>query len=316
MEYVDSFGFLNHEVEIITEDYKISLCDDFSRNKKFLEAEMFEDGYCYPPVFMNQNKRRIARQLWGGGHFSSHLVESQLSTTEENFRHVEGGFIIKVLSFLYNTRLEFTDLWFDGRVNLTQKPLAKYSNDDLSNILDTSIVYYRNLTGWKTFESVCKNSKIRDSKLVLNNALYFYLRARTLVWAYDRFQMLYTAFDAIWKVAVQELGISKSGGHKARLVNLCELLDIEVFEDLIDQIYELRNDAVHEASFGDTDPNKYMIFDDNEDTWKSYDFITITDQFQNFIERVIWRMIGITPTYYKHDWKTGYIGWPKPFSCN
>lgn len=313
MEYVDSFGFLNHEVEIVTEDYKISLSDDFNKNKEFLEAEMFEDGYCYPPVFLNQCKRKIARQLWGGGAFSSHIIESQMSTTEESFRHVEGSFIIKVLSFLYDTRLEFKDLWFDGRVNIKQKPLAKFDEDDLTNILDTSIMHYRSLEGWKILES--NRRKIRDSRLILNNALYFFLRARTMVWAYDKFQMLYTAFDALWRVAVQEMNIPESGGHKARLVNLCEDFNIECFEDLIDRIYKLRNDTVHEASFGDADPNKYMIYNDNDESWECVDFIKITDQFQNFLERVIWRMIGINPTHYKNDWKTGYIGWPLPFKC-
>ncbi len=252
MSLPELFGFLNHPHIIKFDGGRIEPTDSFQKGLEYINKFGNRDGYFYPrPI------RAYTRTLESAQYEcvpnserpasvfrlpESHTLYIENPLIEENVRYEDAGLLIHLFGFLFETRLQFSDWRFDGKVPIKYKNNFSFSPDVPSIFI--SHVYQE----WKKLDA-----KLR---ILYINILYMHGKAKSCEWHWDEFLYQYMVFDAIYNFATEgkkikvptPKGKNKDLSHKERFKYLCDRFGIHYDnEDQLKEIYMLRNDLFHEG---------------------------------------------------------------------
>jgi len=125
-----SFGFLPYNWTIKFDYGEIIPVPNFDKQAQFIEKHLHKDGYFYPPtvktIIVNRLRPRTIPKTKRPAHLYqlpvSHTLDIPSVKNELNIREGAAGFMIHLLAFLFQTRLQFADWAFDGRIPIRKQP--------------------------------------------------------------------------------------------------------------------------------------------------------------------------------------------------
>ena len=256
------FGFLHKPLNGKFLGVSFAPLIDYAERLEALKKGSNIDGFFYPPQvasytvdpFTDNIKEKIEQtDKPASAYFlpSSHTIsiENPISTDKEPC--TDEALIVYLLAYLYGTRLQPSEWKFDGRVPIKTANGAYISDETCLHFLEYVYSWWRKLTD--------------NQRTKFVNILYVYTRANTLVWDWDAFLHQYMVFDALYNFHLEFKPNIKASNHKERFNILCT--QYSVFnENLINRIYNARNNLFHEAmwvqstiGFGSPDRDAYQL---------------------------------------------------------
>lgn len=243
MPLSELFGFLNHPYAIEFDGGRIVPSDSFQKGLEYINEFGNRDGYFYPRPIKQYTQTLESDQFECVPNSErpasvfrlpeSHTLYIDNPKIGGNVRYEAAGLLIHLLGFLFETRLQFSDWRFDGKVPIKCKKYFSFSDDIPSSFL--SLVYQK----WKTL-----TPKLR---IFYINILYMHGKAKSCEWHWDEFLYQYMVFDAIYNFAIEGKKI-KGVTHEGRFKYLCDKFAIHYEnEDQLKEIYTLRNNLFHEG---------------------------------------------------------------------
>jgi hypothetical protein len=238
------FGFLPLKWTIEFDIGKIVPIAAFDAVLKSVNRRLHKDGYLYPPMTktvitdMAGKYVRTVPKTKRPAHLHpvppSHELSLSLRTADANVREGTAGFVIHYLALLLDTRLQFADWRFDGRIPMRRIGALIY--DPLGAGKELSLAY----GAWS------KWPEAEQRRFV--TLLYMHSRAAVYQWDWEEFTIRYMVLDSCWKMAEQLFGL-KAKKHTDRISVLCRFLSVDLNNQFInvEKMSELRNDLFHEA---------------------------------------------------------------------
>lgn len=174
---------------------------------------------------------------------ASHALELTLTGMPSNIRERRlgiAGFVVHLIGYLYDTRLQFHDWSFDapvpigGAYSLASSPVI--ASDFISRCL-------AQVHTWPT-----------DRQRFITNLLYMHCRARSYRWHWERFMAEYLVTDACYRLA-EKLGKVRAKGHAQRIQCMCARFGVRNNEATIKRIVQRRNGLFHEALWEGDQPS-------------------------------------------------------------
>lgn len=252
---MDRFGFLNWGRTIEFEGGSISPVSEFKEAVALVDSHTNQDQFLYPgmsqQVILDPKTNQMLEALPKTKrpallhHLpASHTLCFSDPSTMEDPRRGAGAFVIHLLGYLFGTRLQFWDWWFDGRVpvRLQATHNIHFTEATVQDFLSHS---YKILRAWA-----------EEERRLLANALYMHCRAPSYEWDWERFTIEYMVNDACWKVAEIRCGV-RAKRHADRINILCQMFGIPIpskDKPTIDDIVRLRNELFHEALWDGSQP--------------------------------------------------------------
>lgn len=293
----DYFGFLNYSESIYFGEESICPVEDYTEGIKWIEKYRNSDGFIYPPmsrwVRVNpdtlEKEEEIPNTERPASLYqlpSSHKI-CLSHPTNKDIRKADGAFLVHLLAYLFDTRLQFDNWWFDSRVSLGRKEDRifggkVFTHPVLVDFLDHS--YCK----WKEWKSERQN--------LMTNLLFMFSRAPSYEWDWERFTIEYMVFDGLYKLVEDLPGFQKATTHKRRFKSICNKFKIKYEEDEkseIKRIYNLRNDLFHEARWDGGAPGM-----DNANSNAIYQ----VGNLRRFNSRLIPAILGYTNEYVSTPW--------------
>lgn len=241
------FGFLRENWAIEFEFGKIEPVAEFEKVRKAVIRRTNADGFLYPPLIQRvemdpdgTNRRTIPKTKRPGLLHpvpASHILTVQPAQPEPSIRDGSAGFILHLTAFLFRTRLQFADWWFDGRIPITKGRgfgMIIFNPTQAANYL----THCHRL--WLSWPEVTRRRFI--------NILYMFSRAPSYEWDWEEFSIEYMILDALWKTG-EELFALKCKGHADRIRALCAHFSVQIDPGWLDvkRMVQLRNDLFHES---------------------------------------------------------------------
>jgi hypothetical protein len=256
------FGFLIKPLEGELSGVLISPLLDHSSRLEALNKSSNRDGFYYPPqmasykvdLLTNSLKDKIERSDRPASLYflpSSHKISIQNPICKDGEKGTDEALIVFLLAYLYGTRLMPSKWKFDGRV-----PIKSVNNISISDT--TTLHFLEHVYSW--WKKLTESQRIK-----FVNILYVFSRASSLEWDWDAFLHQYMVFDALYNFHLEFQPSNKAKDHKSRFNILCH--EYSVFnDDLINRIYNARNNLFHEAmwvestiGFGSPDRDAYQL---------------------------------------------------------
>lgn len=258
------FGFLINPIRGEFLGVSITPLPDHANRLEAIQKDSNKDSFYYPPqiasynvdLITNKLKDKVERSERPALLFflpSSHQISIQNPICKDGEKGTDEALIIFLLAYIYGTRLMPSQWKFDGRVPI--KPVNNIYITDATSLHFLEHVY----TWWKTLSE--------SQRIKFVNILYVYTRATSLEWDWDCFLHQYMIFDALYnfhlefKPYLKELKLT----HKMRFNILCDAYSV-FNEDLVNRIYNARNNLFHEAmwvestiGFGSPDGDAYQL---------------------------------------------------------
>lgn len=297
MKLIDEFGFLTINRVIEFDNYRIQPMPAFAKQLAIINKHSHKDGFYYPPIQktykLNANTRTKSRNAIPHTARPSqihrvavtHQVLSKNDLSFDQFRNTDGHYILSFLGFLFETRLQFWNWWWDSRINVKQEPLFQFRDTQLPSILSEGLAAWRTLT-------------LNQQKTYLN-ALFLFQRGKAMEWHYEKFIHYYISLDSIWNMGVSLFKPKKKHfTHKDRIITICQSIGICYDEKSVDLIYSTRNDLFHEGLFGGLNPLSSI----------SQERFSVTLYLEQLIERMMVAILGFKPTCLSTPW-WGIRGW-------
>ena len=244
------FGFLPIEWLIEFDCGKIVPIPEFKKVSRIIQKHLHHDGHFYPPtlesvVVVNPVKSKKTRKTKRPAFLYPVAPSHDLFLTplraEINIREGSAGFILHLLSFLFHTRLQFADWFYDGRIPIEWVGKEIHHPSQAGSYLSLA---YKVWSVWP----------IEEQKR-FTNILYMHSRRFVYEWEWEEFINQYLVLDACWKMAEMLFGLnagnvdkSIKGLHKRRLAALRDKFDLPG-DDFIDsdKLANLRNNLFHEV---------------------------------------------------------------------
>jgi hypothetical protein len=244
------FGFLPYKWDFNVSFGKVVPVPEFDEAFASLKKYSHEEGYLYPPMQKtitadSGGKDRTVPKTKRPAHLfrlpASHELETAYKP-EPNVREGSAGFVIHLLAFLFATRLQFADWYFDGRVPFGKRHrlgLNVTHREQAERYLDHCFKIW---SGWPEPE-----------KKRFTNILYMFSRACVYEWDWKEFIIHYIVFDALWKMGEQLFQLPAKTHHKDRARVLCAHFSWDVDKWIsekwidVDKMTKLRNDLFHET---------------------------------------------------------------------
>lgn len=201
-----------------------------------------KDGYFYPPTAETWDanpktgklKKRIPNTSRPASIYhlpASHVIKIDTSESTD-FRFEDAGLFVHLLAFIFETRLQFSEWRFDGRVQFKAHHNMAFSEGVPEHFLEC--VYLK----WQKWSE--------ENRKRFVNILYVHTRSKSLEWEWDAFMWQYTTFDALYKLYSGLTG-KTAESHPKRFNLLCDAFGIRYEKDLINEICNARRLLVHEA---------------------------------------------------------------------
>lgn len=244
MDIRDQFGFLPKE-----NNFNLNKCIiEPVNNYKELYGEIIKfvhpDGFIYPPMAYTAKLDPITLEEVEKvpnsdrpAHLhrlpTSHIIKfKNYNGNVRDSRFDLSGFIVNLLAYLYGTRLQFFDWWFDARIPWERQNFS-VTQDKAENFLNQSI------SKFLTWDDVHRKHFI--------NILFMHTRSVSYEWDWERFTIEYMILDGIWKFTKQQKRITKSFKHAERIDCLCDTYGLMRLKQETKNITKLRNDLFHET---------------------------------------------------------------------
>jgi hypothetical protein len=226
------FGFLPYKHDLKFSAGEVFPVPEFDERLGLIKKCANEDGYLYLP----QPPRLFALK-------PSHELHLR-HQPERNIREGPAGFIIHFLAFLFGTRLQFSDWYFDGRVPVTARHrtvLTVATSYKAQRYLDLA---FRTWAAWPEPE---------QRRFI--SILYVFSRTCAYQWDWEEFMIQYMVLDALWKMG-ERLFRLRAKNHQDRVRVLCAHFSYNV-ENWIDvkELVRLRNDLFHETLWHQARPS-------------------------------------------------------------
>jgi hypothetical protein len=237
------FGFLPIEWMIEFDYGKIIPIPEFKKISKIIKKHLHHDGNFYPPtlesVFLvnlvkSKKTRKTKRPTFLYPVPPSHDLFISPPRAETDIREGSAGFILHLLAFLFHTRLQFADWYYDGRIPIDW--LGKEVHNPYQAGKYLSLVY-KIWLGWQ-----------QEEQKRFTNILYMYSRRFVYEWEWEEFIIQYMVLDACWKMAENLFGL-KARNHADRIKVMCNKFSMTRIGEFIDleKLVGLRNDLFHET---------------------------------------------------------------------
>jgi len=256
------FGFLQKPFQAEFSGISITPLDDHPERLRILKESSNIDGYHYPPqvvkykvdLFTDELTEKIKHTEKPASVYpmlSYHIISINNPVSLDKEPCTDEALIIYLLAYLNGTRLQPTEWKFEGRIPI--KPVNNFHITDA-----TCLNFLEHVYDWWI-----KLTEIQRIKFV--NILYVYTRATSLEWDWDAFLHQYMVFDALYNFHLELQPTKKAKDHKGRFNILC--YEYSVFnEDLINRMYNARNNLFHEAmwvestiGFGSPNRDAYQL---------------------------------------------------------
>jgi hypothetical protein len=247
----DQFGFLPYKCSFEFDGGTIITVPEFDEGLKWVEERLHEDGFLYPPLgytsrVKTDGKKKKVPHTERPALFHPFPTSHELSLARPLSMHTrrdgDAAFVIHWLGYIFETRLQFSEWWHDGRIRIKQFRDPRLSPADTVRLLSHD---YRVWSGWNE----------EDRKRFIN-ILYMHCRVPSYEWDWEMFTMEYMVLDACWKMA-ERLYAIKNSSHKERLRTLSERFSIPMITAQVDPIVNLRNDLFHETLWDGERPCGY-----------------------------------------------------------
>jgi hypothetical protein len=294
MNLIDEFGFLKMDQTIDLSKYTICPIKRYNEQLSNIDEYKHKDGFLYPPIVKTYkfdiktrkpqrksipNTARPA-QIHRVAVTHQILSKSKDAIDKATFRKGEGHFLLSFIGFLNNTRLQFWDWWWEGRIRVDQKQVSEFSTQDFPDIINLAYDFWIKLP--------------EQSKRIILNAIFLLQRGKALEWEYEKFIHYYISLDAIWKFnnELRQWKHKNRPKHNERITILCDKLDICYKQDAIDKVTTTRNGLFHEGLYGDFTPMSGI----------STEHYSATSHLDQLIERLIFASFNFKPAFLKLPW--------------
>jgi len=291
---LEKFGFLFFDDQLSFHGFLIKPVDNYKDVAKEVEEYVNQDGFIYPPmshkVKLEAISGRVVEEItktYRPAVFyqlpASHEIILKNSKNKNITREGLLGLILHSLAYMFGTRLQFHDWWFDSRipVKVTTHNI-NFDKNDLEHFLDHT------LNKWKSWDS--KNQKL------FITILYMLSKSACYEWDWERFAIEYMIVDACFRLS-QDLGLLQSRRrirHRERIKKLCEAFDIPHDEAYINDIVDIRNNLFHEITWGDGLPGRAG----SSKTYK------MGDDLRRLNQRLILAILEYKTNYIHTDWRS------------
>ncbi|MFX4278448.1 hypothetical protein ACOL3G_11285 [Aliarcobacter butzleri] len=231
------FGFLPYKFNICNEVFEINTLASIEESFNCFKTNLIKDHsdyICYPKY---KEKLKLP---------SSHTLKIKgKGVNDEYFLY----YLVHVIGFYFDQWLMPNTYWFDGAIKFNTMEIKEAQIHNLEDLIEKSI---------KNYKSIPKNCKYKNT---LISALYSYNSYKKFIWEFEWLFELYKSFDALWQYSTcclkneelihqhQLLEKTKSK-HERRLIavyNFLEIQESELSIDILDKVYKLRNELIHEA---------------------------------------------------------------------
>ncbi len=292
MLYQDSFGFLNQYISFCFENVEIYPKDDFKESAITINSIINKDGFFYPPhinrveyPINDFSKGKIIPNTERPAELyrlpASHIIKIKTSDRLEFMRSNDAGFIIHFLGYLYGTRLQFSDWFFEGKVPVNTHHSFFASPKIANQVLSKAYKF------WLTLDDTLRR--------IFTNILFMHIKAKCYEWDWEKFTIEYMVFDALFKIS-KSLNDSffKYITHKQRLMSMCEFYSISYKATTLEQIVKLRNELFHETLWDGGMPT----------SGKSHFAFFAADHLHRLNDRIITALIGYKNNFSKSTWES------------
>ncbi|MEM4406590.1 MAG: hypothetical protein QXS68_06045 [Candidatus Methanomethylicaceae archaeon] len=283
------FGFLPYKGSFQFNGGVILPVPEYDKVASWVDKYTNEDGFLYPPTerrmqldlktqkpvkVIPKTKRPALLHRVPASH---ELLLSASGTTEE-IQKGPGAFIIHLLAYLFQIRLQFQSWWFDRRVPIRCPRNFDFNEGTAEDFLSHC---YKTWQGWNE----------REQRLI-TNVLYMHSRVPSYEWDWERFTIEYMVLDACWKLALRLFGVNKKTPHKDRIKVLCNTFQIPYDENLVTRIVELRNTLFHETLWDGSQPC----------TTVSDDAFQQPGNLRRINQRIIPALFGYKTSFIRNGW--------------
>jgi len=247
----DQFGFLPNEDTYNLNNCKIEPVDNYKESYGQIKKFVHRDDFIYPPIAYaakldpvtfkeiekvpNSERPALIHRLPPSHNieiknYKGNIVDSRLGLS---------SFIINLLAYLYGTRLQFFDWWFDSRIpwELQSFTVTKAKAEDFLN---------KSISEFDTWSSVQQKRFI--------NILFMHTRSVSYEWDWERFTIEYMVLDGIWRFVAEQGRIVKKVNHEERIKCLCETYGLTFLDLETENIVNLRNNLFHETLWDNGQP--------------------------------------------------------------
>jgi hypothetical protein len=171
---------------------------------------------------------------------ASHSMVVRTGVASSEFRKDIGLFIIHLLAYLFGTRLQFHNWWFDSRIPTKLQ----------ANICDPARTVEPFLSAacrtWKAWD--------RPDRAAMTALLYMHSRVPGYGWPWECFTFEYMVLDRLYALAATRRGLPLRRGHSQRLSVLCAAYGVPTDTAMAKRIVTVRNNLFHELQFGADPP--------------------------------------------------------------
>jgi hypothetical protein len=228
---------------------------EFDRALRYVRKRINKDEYIYPPTEkdvetdLNWKPIRTVPRTKRPAHLyglpASHELYVYPAKPEADIREGSAGFIIHLLAFLFRTRLQFSDWYFDGRIAMKRFSPRVDNAVQAGNYLSLA---YKVWSGWPEKE-----------RKRFTNILYMFSRADIYRWEWEEFIIQYMVLDACWKMAEKLFGLRVTK-HADRIKKLCDRFSLTQIQTILDikTVVKLRNDLFHETLWHNGRPGSFV----------------------------------------------------------
>lgn len=208
----DRFGYLSRRIAIDFSGGSVRPIERAQDAVEWIAEYTSPDGFIYPPQQWEEklgidtdyrhvprtNRPAIIHRLP-----ASHVLALNKRGNSEHLRRHHRGFVMHLLGYVYGTRLQFWDWWFDGRIPIRSTHSVSPADATVAHFISHC---YEKWRGWQTHE--------KDRVM---GALFLHGRAGGSEWPWDRFMLEYIVADTLWTVAARLGRRTQRVRHDGRL---------------------------------------------------------------------------------------------------
>lgn len=238
----DAFGFLWDGVSSVpprlrTTQLKVEPLDDYPTRRACFESCLVNDGstrILYPPMVVTQRESAGTSVTVPGTSRPADLYSPAVShklilpagASARDLRNGETLFVLQLLGYLYDTRLQFWDWRMDTRIVIEPRH-SSFRCINAEPLVSKALARYRTLN--------------RKKQLLLSNMLYLSSRGNHVFWEWERFWHGFVVLDSV------RAFLASSPRNKPSFKNTIEQLGVCFDQDRIERMRTLRNDLSHEG---------------------------------------------------------------------
>lgn len=260
-DYCCEFGFLQEKVDFASGSIDVSPVRDFEDKLQGLRRQVVFD-FIHCPIYEKASVDLATGELNKvlGSEYGSDMLQMPAShrliirgCTEEDAKRGSAGFLVHLLSFIYRTRLQFSDWWIDGKV-----PFKPKTGTDFS--IPTCDVPVFVETAYEKWNSLASD----EMRTAFTNALYFNGKMLSSNWEWEQFLFAYIVFDALWFATGLKLKYNNVG-HAARMEKAAREFHLHADEEgrldkrplkRFKEIVCLRNSLFHQCTWAEGMPGE------------------------------------------------------------